>query len=283
MPAYFILGKFTAEGLELLVRDRTEESKHREALTIDDVAGEIATDVGVELVGCWITAGVYDALLQLEAPGAATRSPSRSPWAPRSGCARRRSPPTRATAASWTRRAAPPTRATSASTATRATRGGATAAGRRREADASRVQVSEAAVRSSWEVQRPLPSAARKDRHVARPLRPAHPARGQRPGDGPRFKGRGYIQITGRANYAALGRALRHDFVGRPHDLAQPHWAAQASCRWWRDHGCNAIADSGDFVALTRRINGGETGLRDREVLHARARQVAARLVPRGA
>ena len=69
MPAFFILGKFTAEGLELLVRDRSEELD-RERLTFDDVAGEIATDVGVELVGCWITAGIYDALLQLEAPGA---------------------------------------------------------------------------------------------------------------------------------------------------------------------------------------------------------------------
>ena len=69
MPAFFILGKFTAEGLELLVRDRSEEPD-RERLTFDDIAGEIATDVGVELVGCWITAGIYDALLQLEAPGA---------------------------------------------------------------------------------------------------------------------------------------------------------------------------------------------------------------------
>jgi uncharacterized protein with GYD domain len=69
VPAYFILGKFTAEGLELLVRDRTEEGKHGERLTIDEIAMQIATDVGVDLVGCWITAGVYDAILQLEAQG----------------------------------------------------------------------------------------------------------------------------------------------------------------------------------------------------------------------
>jgi uncharacterized protein with GYD domain len=69
VPAFFILGKFTAEGLELLVRDSTEEHEG-ERLTFDDVAAAIATDVDVELVGCWITAGIYDALLQLEAPGA---------------------------------------------------------------------------------------------------------------------------------------------------------------------------------------------------------------------
>jgi putative chitinase len=102
------------------------------------------------------------------------------------------------------------------------------------------------------------------------------------PGDGTRFKGRGFIQITGRANYAAVSRAFGHDFLARPGDLAEPRWAARASCWWWHAHGCNQIADGGDFVAVTRRINGGTNGLHDRQVLHARASQVADRLVPRG-
>ena len=101
------------------------------------------------------------------------------------------------------------------------------------------------------------------------------------PGDGVRFKGRGYIQITGRANYTAVSKAFKHDFTARPTDLAEPRWAAMASAWWWTNHGCNEIADSGDFVALTRRINGGTTGLADRQALHARARAVAAQLVPR--
>jgi putative chitinase len=101
------------------------------------------------------------------------------------------------------------------------------------------------------------------------------------PGDGVRFKGRGFIQITGRANYAAVTRAFRHDFLARPADLAKPRWAALASCWWWEHAGCNQIADRGDFVALTRRINGGLIGLAEREALHERALAVAHRLLPR--
>jgi putative chitinase len=97
------------------------------------------------------------------------------------------------------------------------------------------------------------------------------------PGDGKRFKGRGYIQITGRGNYSACTSAFGHDFISRPADLATPRWAALASCWWWSAHGCNQLADSGDFVALTRRIN----GLTSREEYHHRAQQVAHGLVPR--
>jgi putative chitinase len=101
------------------------------------------------------------------------------------------------------------------------------------------------------------------------------------PGDGVRFKGRGFIQITGRANYTAVSRAFGHDFLARPADLALPRWAALASCWWWKAHGCNELADSLDFVALTRRINGGTFGLADRQALHARAQHVSRQLVPR--
>lgn len=100
-------------------------------------------------------------------------------------------------------------------------------------------------------------------------------------GDGVRFKGRGYIQITGRANYQSVSKALGHDFVKHPTDLAQPRWAAKASCLWWMAHGCNQLADQGDFVALTRRINGGTNGLADRQRLWRRAKPVAAFLVPK--
>lgn len=100
-------------------------------------------------------------------------------------------------------------------------------------------------------------------------------------GDGVRFKGRGYIQITGRNNYAAVSRAFKHDFLTHPADLASPKYAALASCWWWYVHGCNSYADSGDFIGLTRRINGGVNGLAERQTYHARAKQVAKRLVPR--
>jgi predicted chitinase len=103
------------------------------------------------------------------------------------------------------------------------------------------------------------------------------------PGDGRRFKGRGYIQVTGRNNYAAAARAFGVDFLAHPEKLAEPRYAALVSCWWWAAHGCNQLADGGDFVALTRRINGGTNGLASREAYHDRARAVASRLVPKEA
>jgi len=92
------------------------------------------------------------------------------------------------------------------------------------------------------------------------------------PGDGRRFSGRGLIQITGRANYAACGAALRADLLVNPELLEHDDWAARSAAWWWTSHQCNAFADSGDFVALTRRINGGTNGLADRERRWAIAR-----------
>ncbi|WP_454691113.1 glycoside hydrolase family 19 protein [Achromobacter aloeverae] len=84
------------------------------------------------------------------------------------------------------------------------------------------------------------------------------------PGDGRRFLGRGLIMITGRANYAAMGAALGIDLIAEPEQLEKPILAARSAGRWWADHGCNEIADGGDFEALTRRINGGLNGYADR-------------------
>jgi putative chitinase len=102
-----------------------------------------------------------------------------------------------------------------------------------------------------------------------------------RPGDGRRYRGRGRIMITGRANYSAVSKALGQDFVSHPERLAQSPNSELASCWWWATHGCNALADRGDFVALTRRINGGTNGLDDRLRRLRRARRVARWLVPR--
>lgn len=100
------------------------------------------------------------------------------------------------------------------------------------------------------------------------------------PGDGVRFKGRGYLQITGRTNYAAVSHAFGVDFLASPSKLAAPKYAALASAWWWKTHGCNELADR-DFVELTERINGGTNGLADRKALYARAREVSAHLVPK--
>lgn len=100
-------------------------------------------------------------------------------------------------------------------------------------------------------------------------------------GDGRRFKGRSYIQITGRANYAAVSRALHVDFVAHPDKLALPKYAAQAAAWWWQTHGCNQLADRGSFLAVTRRINGGTNGLSSRLMYLARATPGAQFLIPK--
>jgi putative chitinase len=102
------------------------------------------------------------------------------------------------------------------------------------------------------------------------------------PGDGPRFRGRGRIMVTGRANYSAVGRALGIDLQRHPERLAESPWSELGSAWWWKQHGCNELADRGwrGWVALTRRINGGTNGLASRTVFYRRARAVAKELMP---
>ena len=87
------------------------------------------------------------------------------------------------------------------------------------------------------------------------------------PGDGARFKGRGPIQLTGRANYAAAGSALGLDLVGNPESVCFPGVGWRTTAWFWNKNGLNQFCKSGaynDFVTLTKRINGGVNGLEDR-------------------
>lgn len=76
------------------------------------------------------------------------------------------------------------------------------------------------------------------------------------PGDGFRFRGRGLIQVTGRANYQALSDGLGMVYVSNPEWLERPVDAARGSGWWWFNNGCNEIADTGDFLRLSIRVNG---------------------------
>lgn len=93
-------------------------------------------------------------------------------------------------------------------------------------------------------------------------------------GDGFRFRGRGLIQVTGRANYRRVGAALGVDLEAQPELLEQPYLAALSAAQWWSANGCNALADAGDFRLLTRRINGGYNGLADRMELWERCKKI---------
>lgn len=84
------------------------------------------------------------------------------------------------------------------------------------------------------------------------------------PGDGSKYRGRGLIQVTGRHNYTRVSAGLDVDALNNPEILEKPILAARSAAWWWHANGCNELADTGDFVSLTRRINGGTNGLDDR-------------------
>jgi putative chitinase len=94
------------------------------------------------------------------------------------------------------------------------------------------------------------------------------------PGDGPRYKGRGPIQITGRNNYRAAGQALGIDLENHPERASEPDVGFRTATWFWTSRKLNALADAGDFKEITHRINGGYNGLAQREEYYARALRV---------
>lgn len=84
------------------------------------------------------------------------------------------------------------------------------------------------------------------------------------PGDGKRFKGRGPIQLTGRANYREFGKRIGIDLERHPEIAAIPSIGLHTALEYWKVHGLNELADADDLEAITRRINGGTNGLDDR-------------------
>lgn len=85
-------------------------------------------------------------------------------------------------------------------------------------------------------------------------------------GDGQKFKGRGLIQLTGRANYDAYGKACGRDLLESPREVANDETLCADVAGWfWGRRKLNALADKDDVVAITRRINGGLNGLEDRK------------------
>ena len=85
------------------------------------------------------------------------------------------------------------------------------------------------------------------------------------PGDGVRFLGRGPIQITGRANYQACGIALGLDLLSHPEWLEIPEHGASSAAWFWQSRALNQLADRGRFHSITRAINGGTNGEKDRD------------------
>lgn len=92
-------------------------------------------------------------------------------------------------------------------------------------------------------------------------------------GDGEKYKGRGLIQITGRANYENISKIYRVDFLSHPELLSTPKWAVVSSMWFWEYNELSKIADSGNFELLTRKINGCLNGYEERLELYEKCKK----------
>ncbi|HEV7473091.1 MAG TPA: peptidoglycan-binding protein [Pyrinomonadaceae bacterium] len=97
------------------------------------------------------------------------------------------------------------------------------------------------------------------------------------PGDGKRYKGRGPIQLTGRANYTKYGQLLGLDLVNDPTLAATKEVGFRIAGQFWKLNGLNELADQQQFKTITKRINGGYNGLDDRTKYYNRAKQVMSK------
>lgn len=95
-------------------------------------------------------------------------------------------------------------------------------------------------------------------------------------GDGWKYRGRGLIQLTGKDNYRQCSQFMFQDntLLEDPDLLLDPYYALHSACWFWHKNKINQFADSGDFVMMTKRINGGTIGLEDRKKHFAHAVEV---------
>ncbi|WP_376799980.1 glycoside hydrolase family 19 protein [Candidatus Raskinella chloraquaticus] len=93
------------------------------------------------------------------------------------------------------------------------------------------------------------------------------------PGDGIRFKGRGLIQLTGRANYRKFGKLAGLNLEASPVAAAHLLHVTELAALFWTDRNLNPKADADNLEAITKAINGGRNGLASRRLYLARAKK----------
>jgi putative chitinase len=96
------------------------------------------------------------------------------------------------------------------------------------------------------------------------------------PGDGRRYKGRGLIQLTGRANYASAGKKLSLDLIDSPDLAATPATSLEIACNYWASRNINVAADQDNIIKATQLVNGGLNGLQSRKDYLAKAKEALA-------
>jgi putative chitinase len=119
-----------------------------------------------------------------------------------------------------------------------------------------------------------FPTEAKANEYARKPEKIANLVYGGRMGNGPessgdgaKFCGRGFIQLTGKDNYTAFGKSIGEDICANP-ELVASKYALISAAWFWSKNGLNKIADGGsgdDTVkAITKRVNGGYIGIEDR-------------------
>jgi len=91
------------------------------------------------------------------------------------------------------------------------------------------------------------------------------------PGDGWRFRGRGLIQLTGRANYSRFAGKIGKSLDQLPAVLESRDGAAESAAHFFEVSGCNALADAEDIAGVRLKINGGDKGLHEVKDLYGKA------------
>lgn len=94
------------------------------------------------------------------------------------------------------------------------------------------------------------------------------------PGDGYKYRGGGWIEVTGRHWFDVIGAKLGIDLINHPEMASEPETATLMSLEWWRMNAMNIVADLGDTLAVTRKVNGGTNGLSSRIALTDRAKGI---------
>jgi putative chitinase len=119
-----------------------------------------------------------------------------------------------------------------------------------------------------------FPTQALADAYARKPEKIANRVYGNRMGNGDeasgegfKFRGRGYIQLTGKQNYTAFDAAVEDNILANP-DLVSSKHALSSAAWFWKKNGLSLIADTGSstevVTKITKRVNGGTIGLADR-------------------